>query len=518
MPGLSFLAKKSWHTANLNNQEKVWIAQQKKAAEDSKIKELAKQIQQERQEEELNQMTGRKTRLDRGIDWMYQGSAGSGERHAFEEEQQQKDAEDFLLGKEYNDNVQHKKGGDFCNAEEASGGVAAVLTNASAVAESTQRHVRTNEAPLQTPIPSVKEPEDESREWNKEFRLKLEDPMFQVSQKRKEKEREEQRKRDLMERVKRDEPSVKRQRRDRRGRDERSQNSSDDTSFHRRDRKRRKKKHKKRKHRHRKRSRSRSPYDEEEEHYYSSARGNSRRDDRRSRQASYSSRSRSYSHSSDSRPRSPGRRYHPKRRRQDRSPSDERSRSKDRYRSQQRRSRSRSNSKPSQRNMYEREHYERRHQGEIDPRSETPSRGCHSNNGGRPISNRSAGNSRSLGPDSELLAKRRQEKEAARNRYRRHGSSRNVDSKESRYHSKMSREERNAAIRDMQNDAGSRTSRLAQVAVQPGENSKLLDDERKMRESKGRNFRGSGNFLTEMERKVNGIDMDTSMTSRVARN
>jgi hypothetical protein len=51
--GLAFLSKKSWHTKNLNNQEKVWMAEEKKAAEQRKTQELAKQIQQEREQEDL---------------------------------------------------------------------------------------------------------------------------------------------------------------------------------------------------------------------------------------------------------------------------------------------------------------------------------------------------------------------------------------------------------------------------------------------------------------------------------
>ena len=532
MPGLSFLAKKSWHTANLNNQEKVWIAQQQKAVEETKIKELAKQIQQEREEDELNHMAGTKrSRLDRGIDWMYQGSAGagSGEKHAYEEEQQEKDAEDFLLGKEYNH--QNVKSGDFCKVEETAVGVAAIVNNASSAAAETEapfQPVRPT-PPTQTTNSAAAGPEDESQKWNQDFRLKLEDPMFMVSQRKKEKERDEQRKRDLFERVKKEEkPSTKR-RKDRRGSNPPLDGDGSESS-HRRDRKRRKKKHK-RKHHRRKQSRSRSrshtsrdDEDSRNEHQYSRTRS-SRRDDRRSRRRTMSpSRSRSYSHSPDSsRPRS-GRRYHSTRRSgRDRSPSYERSRSRDsggphRYRSHQRRSRSRSKSNHSERNIYKRgEAPKRRNQVENGPRSEQQSRGSQSN--GRPVSNDSAGHSRSLGPDPKLLAKKRQEKEAARNRYRRQGSSRVADEHEGRsHHSKLSREERNAAIRDMQSDAGSRRSRLAKVAVQPSQNSKLLDDERRMRESKGRNFRDSGNFLTEMERKVNGIDTDISMSARVARN
>ena len=40
MPGLSFLSKKSWHTSNLDNQERVWLAEQKAASEAQKTKEL----------------------------------------------------------------------------------------------------------------------------------------------------------------------------------------------------------------------------------------------------------------------------------------------------------------------------------------------------------------------------------------------------------------------------------------------------------------------------------------------
>jgi predicted phage gp36 major capsid-like protein len=58
---------------NLNNQEKAWIAEQKKEAESNKTKELARQIQQEREQDELDRISGKKTLMDRGIDWMYQG-------------------------------------------------------------------------------------------------------------------------------------------------------------------------------------------------------------------------------------------------------------------------------------------------------------------------------------------------------------------------------------------------------------------------------------------------------------
>jgi hypothetical protein len=37
---LKFLAKKGWHTTNIKNVEKVWIAEEKAAKESKKVKKL----------------------------------------------------------------------------------------------------------------------------------------------------------------------------------------------------------------------------------------------------------------------------------------------------------------------------------------------------------------------------------------------------------------------------------------------------------------------------------------------
>ena len=37
---LKFLAKKSWHTTNLDNVERVWIAEQKAEKEKKKVNEI----------------------------------------------------------------------------------------------------------------------------------------------------------------------------------------------------------------------------------------------------------------------------------------------------------------------------------------------------------------------------------------------------------------------------------------------------------------------------------------------
>jgi len=119
---LAFLGKKNWHTKNLKNVEKVWIADEKDAAEAKKLADLQRQIIEERQMDELREMqasTGsRKVRTGELItpkisiipfltlnsrrnefrcaerlDWMYEGPMSSA-----------KDAEkadEYLLGKAF---------------------------------------------------------------------------------------------------------------------------------------------------------------------------------------------------------------------------------------------------------------------------------------------------------------------------------------------------------------------------------------------------------------------------------
>ncbi|KAH9087194.1 hypothetical protein Ae201684P_000606 [Aphanomyces euteiches] len=94
---LAFLAKKSWHTSNLSNVEKVWKAEQKAALEEKKLAEWKKNIEEERQLKELRELqakaSGKPANAVERVDWMYEGPmAGS---------QREKTAEEYLLGKEY---------------------------------------------------------------------------------------------------------------------------------------------------------------------------------------------------------------------------------------------------------------------------------------------------------------------------------------------------------------------------------------------------------------------------------
>jgi len=78
MPGLSFLNKKSFHTGNFNNQEAVWVAEQKAVQEEKRLSEFNKQIRDERAIQELRQLQAdndpKIKMVDTTMDWMYSGA------------------------------------------------------------------------------------------------------------------------------------------------------------------------------------------------------------------------------------------------------------------------------------------------------------------------------------------------------------------------------------------------------------------------------------------------------------
>jgi len=98
MPGLSFLNKKSFHTTNLKNVEKVWLAEKKAENEQKALMELQKQLEEERQILELRQLQAAQGQvsktIDNSLDWMYEGPMQSAQ-------QQQQSSEEYLLGKIY---------------------------------------------------------------------------------------------------------------------------------------------------------------------------------------------------------------------------------------------------------------------------------------------------------------------------------------------------------------------------------------------------------------------------------
>eukprot|EP01087_Luapelamoeba_hula_P017388 TRINITY_DN5476_c0_g1_i1.p1 TRINITY_DN5476_c0_g1~~TRINITY_DN5476_c0_g1_i1.p1 ORF type:complete len:439 (-),score=144.61 TRINITY_DN5476_c0_g1_i1:92-1408(-) len=76
---MDFLSKKSFHPARIQNQEKVWKAEQEKEAEQRKLMELQRKLQEERALNDLRQMQAsvskRKAPQER-LAWMYEGGVG----------------------------------------------------------------------------------------------------------------------------------------------------------------------------------------------------------------------------------------------------------------------------------------------------------------------------------------------------------------------------------------------------------------------------------------------------------
>ena len=83
---LAFLSKKGWHTSNLQNVEKVWIAEQKQEKEAKRVLELQKQIEEERQIDDLRALQrnqGLVTDPREKLEWMYEGpSSGAAQDRA----------------------------------------------------------------------------------------------------------------------------------------------------------------------------------------------------------------------------------------------------------------------------------------------------------------------------------------------------------------------------------------------------------------------------------------------------
>ncbi|KAL7440301.1 hypothetical protein ACHAXH_006187 [Discostella pseudostelligera] len=209
MPGLSFLSKKSWHTSNISNQEKVWIAEQKAESESRRTKELLDQIKAEREGEEFDKLTGRKHNNgvsgDRGTNWMYEGGTKSGAADGFNEVQAEEEArknEAYLLGKEYVPEGSIRNTGDFALASTMTGALEKASTYGATIGAGYNNDG--NGGAVATAAAAVGGGDGTTlriQEWNKEFHLRHEDPMFAVHQRRMAQEKDVQKKKRLMERA-----------------------------------------------------------------------------------------------------------------------------------------------------------------------------------------------------------------------------------------------------------------------------------------------------------------------------
>ena len=59
---LSFLSKKTWHTTNLKNVEKVWLAEQEQEKEKQKLEKWKKEREEEKQQAELRALQDEMTK------------------------------------------------------------------------------------------------------------------------------------------------------------------------------------------------------------------------------------------------------------------------------------------------------------------------------------------------------------------------------------------------------------------------------------------------------------------------
>ena len=197
--GLGFLSKKSWHTKNKANQEKVWVAEQKKEQELAKASELAREIQQERENDELDRIAGKKSTKDRGIDWMYQQASSC--TTEIEKEDAEKKAEQFLLGKEFvgEGAVQ----GDFHNGDAKEGILSALNeTNARGKQQAGRPNINeSGDSHLSEKPRKGYEDHTNAHYRNEDFRLRVEDPMYLVSQKQRENKQKHEKMKLLYERV-----------------------------------------------------------------------------------------------------------------------------------------------------------------------------------------------------------------------------------------------------------------------------------------------------------------------------
>jgi len=466
--GLAFLSKKSWHTSKICNQEKVWIAEQEKEAEDIKIKELAKQIQQEREEEELNRISGKKlNRLDRGIDWMYQGGPRNDDKPtAFEEEQKQKEHEDYLLGKEFNPDKVKK--GDLATAE-SSVGVNMVLTRAAE-----------NNSADQVLVEKERTERDDIQDWNSNFHLRHEDPMFMVEQQRTEMREHKEKKQRLFDRVNEEEGSNRGKRKDRdrkrrksdkdrRSRRERD-HDEDDRSEHKR---------------HRKRESRRRSYSSESEDSKRNRKGRKHRHHSSRRNRRYST-SFSRSRSPEDNSRSGG---HYNSHRGNRSVSRSRSRGRDDFKARYAESYNRHNSS--------RDEEARSRSRDKEIKAEVTKRyGLMGKSSSKPIS------TSNLGPDQAIVEQKRKE---VRGRYRRTSAGdRHSDTKRV-----MSERERQESLQAMQADASARSDNISNA--QRKSNAELYEEEiQRRRNGSG----GNATFLQEAARKSHQLDRSSRVSQK----
>ncbi len=398
---------------------------------------------------------------NRGIDWMYQGAASKSEQRKAEEE-------DYLLGKEYNPS--NVKTGDLAVGNE-SVGMTKIVESVDNRSEFSANQFGRNEG----------------------FHLKHEDPMFLVNQTRREKEKLQRKKKELFDTAAssmRGEKRNKSRRSDKRRKSKRearersySLSSSDEEEERRR---RRKKKDKKKK---RKRRRSYSSDSEDSKN-------------RRRKYKKHGHRDRSISRSRGSSPETKSRK-HKYGAVKDRSSRRDRSQSYDRNHEFTREENGSERNDCNEKNNNSSERSSEGNDKGAKQSSTAPTKAYGLISVGRSVAC-SRKESGSLGPDEELLAKKRQQEEEVRNQNRKRGRNHNG--------TQMSQEERAAALEAMKSDANERGAYLSKASSTKKVD--LHDEEIQRRVREG--SKEVSSFVQDMVMEANGNNL--SMSEYVARN
>lgn len=155
------------------------MAEQRAFQEESRVQEIQRQIQLDRELEEMNRITGqekKKGSIDKGIDWMY--SEGGGMKTAEDLN------EEFLLGKKFtnHDFLQQEATSNEKTKQEGSmdiilDSVAEKKTLSTLHTSDTQNLFASND---ENQVQRHVNDDDDAMARNREFHLRYEDPMYMV--------------------------------------------------------------------------------------------------------------------------------------------------------------------------------------------------------------------------------------------------------------------------------------------------------------------------------------------------
>jgi hypothetical protein len=456
--------------------------------------------------------------MDRGIDWMYTGGDRTG---GLAQEDAEKHAEEFLLGKEFAG--EGATSGDFDNGDQDQG-IHNVISQAAAAEAAVDEQQQQPQQQQGEMMHTHNEPSVKDR--NESFRMRVEDPMFLVTQKQREKVSKHEKTKALYERVvghhqetkgedksdnnndKDDDRNKKRSKKERKRhkkskkRKEEEEKDDDDrkTSIRRRRRSRSRSNERHRKRNRRSRSSSRSPSEDSRDHR--------REDHHRKRQDR--SRRRDYEDHDDD---------HKRPRDGNSSRRDDRKRDARRYSSddsEERHHRRRRDDRGGDRYHYDRRGYDEEDRKERPrPRDEQDRKRSpeiavtmtQKKEGfglkGAPASSRASSSTihtTDLGPSRELLQHKRDERDDERRRIQEKASSRR----------RATGAERAKALHEMQANARQRDETRARHASSHRSNN---DNHEEDAPSKG-----NASFLKDITQQTHGISGVTSLSARVAEN